>query len=76
MYDRPHATVKHSQGEYFRGEVHTQNIESFWSLIKRGIVGTFHNVSKEHLPLYLNEFTFRHNERKNPDIFARLISSV
>jgi hypothetical protein len=72
----PHQIVDHKSGEYVRGEVHTQSIESFWSLLKRGIVGTFHNVSREHLPLYLNEFTFRHNERKNPDIFARLISSV
>jgi transposase-like protein len=72
----PHEIVDHKSGEYVRGEVHTQSIESFWSLLKRGIVGTFHNVSREHLPLYLNEFTFRHNERNNPDIFARLISSV
>jgi hypothetical protein len=72
----PHQTVRHTQGEYVRGVVHTNTIESFWSLLKRGVMGTFHNVSKEYLPLYLNEFTFRHNERKNPDIFARLISSV
>ena len=53
-----------------RGEVHTNNIENFWSLLKRGVVGTFHNVSKEYLPLYLNEFSFRFNERNNPDIFT------
>jgi transposase-like protein len=76
VYGRPHAVVKHGAGEYVRGEVHAQNIESFWSLLKRGVVGTFHNVSKDYLPLYVNEFTWRHNERKNPDIFARLISSV
>ncbi len=75
VYGRKHAVVKHSAGEYVRGEVHTQNIESFWALLKRGVVGTFHNVSKDYLPLYLNEFTFRHNERKNPDIFEKLISS-
>lgn len=72
----PHQTVAHKQGEYVRGLVHTNSIESFWSLLKRGVMGTFHNVSREYLPLYLNEFTFRHNERNNPDIFARLISSV
>ena len=39
-----------------RGDVHTNNIENFWSLLKRGIVGTYHRVSKDYLPLYLNEF--------------------
>jgi transposase-like protein len=55
---------------YVRGEVHTNNIESFWSLLTRGIVGTYHNVSKKYLPLYLNEFQFRHNHRKDADIFG------
>jgi transposase-like protein len=72
----PHETVDHKAREYVRGEVHTNNIENFWSLLKRGIVGTFHNVSKEYLPLYLNEFTFRHNFRHEPDQFRQLISSV
>jgi transposase-like protein/IS1 family transposase len=71
----PHQTVDHKALEYVRGEVHTNNIESFWSLLKRGVIGTFHNVSKDYLPLYLNEFAFRHNERQNPDIFEKLISS-
>lgn len=70
---RPHEAVKHSAGEYVRGEVHTNNIESFWSLLKRGIVGTYHNVSKEYLPLYLAEFQFRFNNRKNPDIFKAIL---
>ena len=52
-----------------RGEVHTNNIESFWSLLKRGVIGTYHNVSKKYLPLYLNEFSWRFNNRKNPNIF-------
>ena len=70
----PHETVSHSMGEYVRGNVHTNNIESFWSLLKRGVVGTFHNVSKDYLPLYLAEFSFRHNNRKNPDMFRELLS--
>ncbi len=61
--------VRHSQGEYVRGEVHTNNIESLWSLLKRGVIGTYHNVSKKYLPLYLNEFSWRFNHRKDPDIF-------
>jgi transposase-like protein len=71
----PHGVVKHSAHEYVRGNIHTNNIESFWSLLKRGVVGTFHNVSKNYLPLYLNEFAFRHNFRQSPDIFAEALSS-
>ena len=70
----PHQTIRHGQGEYVRGEVHTNNIESFWSLLKRGIVGTYHNVSKKYLPLYLNEFQFRFNNRKESDIFGKAIA--
>jgi transposase-like protein len=74
-HEFPHKSVDHKANEYVRGEVHTNNIENFWSLLKRGVIGTFHNVSKDYLPLYLNEFAFRHNERRNPDIFEKLISS-
>jgi len=45
-----HETVKHSQNDYVRGEIHTNNIESFWSLLKRGIIGTYHHVSAKYLP--------------------------
>jgi transposase-like protein len=68
-----HEAVNHSQGEYVRGNVHINSIESFWSLLKRGVIGTYHNVSKEYLPLYLNEFSFRFNNRKNPDIFDEIL---
>ena len=54
-----------------RGEVHTNTIEIFWSLLKRGVIGTYHHVSKKYLPLYLNEFQFRYNNRKNADIFEK-----
>jgi transposase-like protein len=70
-----HDAVNHSAGEYVRGKVHTANIDSFWSLLKRGIVGTYHNVSKKYLPLYLAEFQFRHNNRRNPDIFGQVIAA-
>ena len=69
----PHETVSHSAGEYVRGKVHTNSIEGFWSLLKRGIVGTYHNVSAKYLPLYLNEFQFCYNNRKNPDIFGEAV---
>jgi transposase-like protein len=77
MYYGPNAThesVNHSKGEYVRGQVHTANLDQFWSLLKRGIVGTFHNVSKTYLPLYVNEFAWRHNNRNNEDIFRALLA--
>jgi transposase-like protein len=70
----PHETVNHSKKEYVRGNVHTNNLEAFWSLLKRGVVGTFHQVSKDYLPLYLAEFSYRHNNRENPNIFADVIA--
>ena len=72
----PHEHVDHKAEEWVRGKVHTNNIESFWSLLKRGVIGTYHQVSKDYLPLYLNEFAFRHNFRNADDPFAQLISSV
>ena len=58
------------------GIVHTQNIENFWSLLKRGIMGSYHHVSKAYLPLYMNEFSWRFNNRKNPNMFADLVQGV
>lgn len=70
----PHESVSHLSGEYVRGNVHTANLDSFWSLLKRGVIGTYHKVSKAYLPLYLAEFSYRHNNRQNPDIFADVIA--
>jgi transposase-like protein len=69
----PHAAVDHSKGEHVVGAIHTNTIEGFWSLVKRGIVGTFHKVSPKYLPLYVAEFQFRYNNRMNPDIFGTAI---
>ncbi len=69
----PAGYVTHSKDEYVQGVVHTNTIEGFWSLVKRGVVGTFHKVSRKYLPLYVNEFEFRYNNRKNPDIFGAAI---
>jgi len=68
-----HESVAHSLGEYVRGEIHTQSIDSFWALLKRGIIGTYHHVSKKYLPLYLNEFQFRFNNRREADIFGKAV---
>ena len=56
-------SVKHSVGEYVRGQAHTNGIESFWSMLKRGYVGTFHKMSPDHLHRYVVEFEGRHNAR-------------
>ena len=69
----PHGYVTHSREEYVQGVVHTNTIEGFWSLVKRGIVGTYHKVSRKYLPLYVNEFEFRYNNRMNADIFGTAI---
>ena len=68
-----HEAVLHGAGEYVRGVVHTQTLDGFWSLLKRGILGTFHNVSAKYLPLYVAEFEFRYNNRNNPDIFGSAV---
>src|SRR6185312_11140566 len=58
-----HEAVNHGIGEYVRGEAHTNTIEGYFSILKRGIVGTYHHVSQQHLKRYLAEFDFRYNER-------------
>ena len=73
--DFPHGMVRHSNGEYVCGAVHTNTIEGFWSIFKRGIIGTFHKVSKKYLQLYVNEFQFRYNNRMIADIFGAAIKA-
>ncbi|HXM98335.1 MAG TPA: IS1595 family transposase [Candidatus Dormibacteraeota bacterium] len=65
----PHKTVNHGRKEYVRGDVYTNTIESAFSLLKRGIIGTWHRVSAKHLSAYLDEMTWRFNNRKNPYLF-------
>lgn len=63
-----HGSVNHSAGEYVRGAFwYTNNVESYFALLKRGVYGSFHNVSEAHLHRYLAEFDFRHNLRKASD---------
>jgi len=64
-----HKTVKHKDGIYVDGDVYTNGIESAFSLLKRGIVGTWHRISAKHLQAYLNEMCFRFDNRKNPFLF-------
>jgi hypothetical protein len=59
--------VNHRSGEYKRGVAHTNTIESYFSLHKRGLIGTFHHVAEHHLHRYVTEFDFRYNLRKSTD---------
>ena len=63
-----HGVINHKVW-YVDGDCHTNSIESFWALLKRGIVGQYHKVSLRHLPQYINEFCYRFNHRKSADVF-------
>jgi transposase-like protein len=64
-----HEAVDHSAEEWVRADVHTNAIEGVWSILKRSIVGTFHQLSAKHLESYLDEIAFRFNNRNNPYLF-------
>jgi transposase-like protein len=70
---------RHQRGDhsitYVNGDAHVNGVENFWSLLKRGIVGTFHKVTVKHLHRYRDELTFRFNERKNGSIFALVLEN-
>ncbi len=63
-----HESVNHSVGEYVRNQAHTNGVESFWALMKRGCYGTYHRISPKHLGRYVNEFSGRHNVREQDTI--------
>ena len=63
MPDFDHEAVQHSVGEYVRGMAHTNGMESFWAMLKRGYQGTYHHMSPKHLDRYVTEFEGRHNDR-------------
>ena len=67
--DTRHETVNHSAKEYVRGDVHTNSIENVWSLLKRSIMGSYHQISVKHLDAYLDELEWRFNNRDNPYLF-------
>ena len=73
--NRPHDTVAHSVGEYVRGMAHTNGMESFWSMLKRGYVGVYHRMSGKHLARYVTEFEGRHNSRER-DTLAQMADLV
>jgi hypothetical protein len=58
-----HKYINHGAGEYVKDDVHTNSIEGFWSLLKRGVIGIYHSMSDKHLQKYIDEFVFRYNTR-------------
>jgi transposase-like protein len=72
--DYAHQVVDHAV-QYVDGRVHTNGLENFWSLLKRGIIETYHKVGTDYLPLYMNEFSYRFNNRENHNVFADLFGS-
>lgn len=71
-----HEIVNHSAKEWVRGDVHTGTIDGYWGLLKRGIIGSYHQVSIKHLNRYLSEFQFKWNHRKSQDIFLLVIAAL
>ncbi len=72
-----HKAIRHSTKVWVQGDVHTNTIEGFWSLLKRGLTGVYHSVSPQHLQAYLNEYSFRYNHRKDTDpMFQTLMDRV
>ena len=64
-----HVAVDHTAREWVRGDVHTNTVESVWSLFKRSVIGSYHQISVKHLPAYLDELEWRFNNRENPYLF-------
>ena len=70
-----HEVVDHGAGEYVNGDAHTNTVEGWFALLKRGVMGTFHHVSEEHLDRYVDEFVFRYNNRHTTD-GQRAVSAI
>jgi transposase-like protein len=74
--DYDHRVINHSKLQYVAGLTHTNSIENFWSLFKRGLVGQFHKVSEKHLDRYLDEFTYRFNGRDHDRLFQNTLRNL
>ena len=70
-----HHAVNHSEREYVRGDIHSNTVESFFAIVKRGLNGIYHNVSKEHLHRYMSEYEFRYNHRELED-GERIVAAI
>jgi hypothetical protein len=68
-----HSRIRHSRGAYVKGEVHTNTVENSFSLLKRAVIGTYHQLSIKHLQRYLNEFSYRFNRREDAALFENTV---
>lgn len=73
IHGSKHETIKHKDKVYVMGEVHTNTVESAFSLLKRGIIGSFHQISIKHLQRYLDEFSYRFNRRNDDGAFVETV---
>jgi transposase-like protein len=71
-----HQSVNHSQKQWANGAIHTNTIESFWALLKRGITGQYHHLSDKYLNRYITEFCFKYNNRKTQDVFGLVLTNA
>jgi transposase-like protein len=71
-----HETVNHRAKEYVRADVHTNSVESVWSLFKRSIVGSYHHLSEKHMQAYLDEISFRYNRRRSEELFIETLRAL
>jgi hypothetical protein len=71
-------SVNHSKHEWVRGIVHTNGVENFWSVMKRGVHGIYHQISYKHLQSYCNEFSYRYNSRelKDHERFTNVLQNI
>jgi transposase-like protein len=76
IHGTKHYTIRHRDKIYVVGDIHTNTVESGFSLFKRGIIGAFHKISLKHLQRYLNEFSFRFNNRKAPNLFGMTVQRL
>jgi len=75
-HNTKHESVDHSDNEWVRGQIHTNTVESVWSLFDRSVIGAYHKLSVKHLPAYLDEAAFRWNNRTNPYLFRDTILAL
>ena len=74
--DTRHETVNHSRKQWVQGDVHTQTMEDVWSLFKRSVIGSYHHLSVKHLQAYLDELSFRYNNRQNEYLFRDTLRAL